>query len=85
MRDACVQTSDNDASDQEMSAMERDIMLATGCIPNRFRRKLANMQMASAYTGVSSNSVHMLSPKPQAKTHQRRESMGGGATSGENV
>ena len=39
MRDAQVQTSDCENQDEEMSAMERDIMLSTGCIPTRFRNK----------------------------------------------
>ena len=39
MRDAQVQTSDTENQDGEMSAMERDIMLSTGCIPTRFRNK----------------------------------------------
>lgn len=39
MVDAQIQTSDVDSSDYELSAMEKDIMINTGCTPLKFKRR----------------------------------------------
>jgi hypothetical protein len=40
LRDAITQTSDHENSDEELSAMEKDIMLCTGYVPKRLRNKV---------------------------------------------
>ena len=40
LTDAQTQTTDNENSDDELSAMEKDIMLCTGCVPRRLRHKV---------------------------------------------
>ena len=45
MKDAQMQTSDVENPDEELSAMERDIMLSTGCIPTRLRQKFGSQSI----------------------------------------
>lgn len=64
-RDICMQTFENEegsageveSMDVELSAMERDIMLCTGCIPDKIRR----LAQTTRFEGLSiSNFLHLI-------------------------
>lgn len=61
MREAFTQTSDNeDDGNYELSAMEKDIMLATGVTPKKLKlRELAPLEKIIEKPGARSNSLYI--------------------------
>ncbi len=65
MREAFTQTSDNEEDGYELSAMERDIMMATGVTPRKLKiRELAPLERVIEKSGSKSISLHQPINRP---------------------